>query len=151
MGILRRQETAGQHLYTFNNQNRLAPALGDLFDVEMQRANELFERLAEIVSGAGAATSAVVFGSAARGDAGPGSDFDVLVLVTDRESESAIYSALLEASAALENEFGVDLSPVVITVEQALHQKAEGDSFIVEVIRDGRRFFGRPVEEVLRG
>jgi DNA-binding FadR family transcriptional regulator len=68
IGILRRQETAGQHLFTFNHQNRIASALGDLFDAERQRANELFARLTEIAIGAGAVTSAVVFGSAARGD-----------------------------------------------------------------------------------
>ncbi|CAN5651041.1 hypothetical protein BH23GEM8_BH23GEM8_18590 [soil metagenome] len=151
VGIVRRQETAGQHLYTFNGQNRLAPAIANLFDAERQRATELFERLAALVTGAGGVSSAVVFGSAARGEAGPGSDLDLLVLGNDRESEGAIYTALVEASAALELEFGVDLSPVVITVEQARHQKSEGDSFIAEVVRDGRRIFGRPLEEVLRG
>src|SRR5690606_708609 len=76
VGVVNRQEAAGQHLYTFNRSNRLAPSVVALFDAERKRTAELFERLAGIVGEAGSVASAVVFGSAARGEAGPESDLD---------------------------------------------------------------------------
>jgi predicted nucleotidyltransferase len=149
-GIVHRQETAGQHLYTFNHETRLAPAVLQLFDAERQRTSALFERLAGIISSAGPVTSAVLFGSAARGDDTPESDLDLMVLTAEIEPE-AVYSVLVDASVTLEAEFGVRLSPVVLTLEQARRQQAEGDPLIRDVLRDARRVCGRPVEEVLRG
>jgi predicted nucleotidyltransferase len=149
-GIVHRRETAGQHLYTFNRESRLAPAVLDLFDAERERTSALFERLSSIATSAGPIVSALVFGSAARGEATPHSDLDLLVL-TSRTGVQAIHSALVEASAALEEQFGMRLSPVVLTVEQARHQQVASDPFIREVMRDGRRVYGRSVEEVLRG
>lgn len=150
-GIVRRQETAGQNLYLFNRDDRLAPAILHLFDEEAGRTAELFQRLACIVEESGSAMSAAVFGSAARGEAGPGSDLDLLVIVEDIEAQRPVYDSLVESTMALENDFGVELSPVVLTAERIQRQYAEGDRFILEVLRDGRTVYGRPIEELIRG
>lgn len=150
-GIVRRQETAGQNLYLFNRDDRLAPAILHLFDEEAGRTAELFQRLACIVEESGSAMSAAVFGSAARGEAGPGSDLDLLVIVEDIEAQRSVYDSLVESTMALENDFGVELSPVVLTAERIQRQYAEGDRFILEVLRDGRTVYGRPIEDLIRG
>lgn len=150
-GIVNRQETAGQHLYTFARANRLAPAILQLFAEEGARTKELFQRLACLVDESGSVLGAAFFGSAARGEAGPGSDLDLLVIVADFESRSSVYDRLVDASPALRSEFGVELSPVVLEIEQIRRQHAEGDPFIAEVLRDGRRICGQPIEELVGG
>lgn len=150
-GVVDRQETAGQHLYTFSQRNRLAAAVEELFAAERQRTADLFEGLATIIQAAGNVAGAAVFGSAARGEAGPESDLDVLVLADGAEAEGAIYSALVDAAPELERDFGVRLSPVVITIAQARRQQSDGDAFLAEVLRDSRRICGQPLEEVLGG
>lgn len=150
-GIVNRQGAAGQHLYTFARTNRLAPAILQLFNEESARTKELFHRLVCIIDESGSVLGAVFFGSAARGEASPGSDLDLLVVVADSESRSSIYDQLVAASPALRSEFGVELSPVVLEVDRARRQHAEGDPFIAEVLRDGRRVYGQPIEELVGG
>lgn len=151
LGIIRRREAAGQHLYTFNRAHSLAPAITALFEAERRRASEIFQRLAGIIERSGPAVSAVVFGSAARDEADPGSDLDVLVVVEDPECGEAIHTALVDGSADFESEFGIRVSPVVLTARQARRQREEGDPFIAEVLRDRRRICGKPLDEVLGG
>ena len=67
------------------------------------------------------------------------------------DARAAVYDALVDASPRLEMEFGLRLSPVVLTVEQAARQRAEGDPFTAEVLRDARRIWGRPLAEVMDG
>lgn len=150
-GVIIRQEMAGHHLYTFSHSNRLAPALLSLFDEERARTEELFHRLRCTVGGTDAVLSAIIFGSAARGEAGPGSDLDLFVLVANIESRNSEYDRLVDASPALRSEFGVELSPVVLDVDRARRQYAEGDPFLAEVVRDGRRVYGQPIEELIVG
>lgn len=149
VGLVCRQEAAGQNLYRFDRRSRLAAQVEALFEGERQRNTALWHRLAALAERAGRVESAAVFGSAARGDAKPGSDFDVIVLTEG--APEPVYDAFLAAAPELATEFGIRISPVVLSVVQARRQHADGDAFIADAMRDARRFHGRPLEEVLRG
>lgn len=152
LGILSREQTTGQYLYGFSHEHLLAPSLIALFEAERDHTRGVFARLNEILETAGAqAESAVIFGSAVRGEARAGSDLDMLVVATDAPAKELIYDALVGASSELETAFGLRLSPVVVVVDQVRRQRAEGDAFISEVLRESRRICGRPLEEVLSG
>ncbi len=151
-GILTGVEAAGQHLFTFNHDHALSAALEALFEREAGYTRAVFQRLAGIVDGERrGVVSAVVFGSAARGEAGPESDLDVLVVVEDARAKPAVYDGLVSASGAIKAEFGLRISPVVLTVEQVRKQSAEGDPFISGVVRDARIIAGDALDKVLRG
>lgn len=150
-GIVNRQETAGQHLYTFARANCLAPAILRLFDEERERTEALFQRVASVIDESRSVLSAVFFGSAARGEAKVGSDLDLLAIVAHAGARRRVYDDLSDASVALRSEFGVELSPVVIEADRIRRQHAEGDLFITEVLRDGRRIYGQPIEELVGG
>lgn len=151
-GVLTRGETAGQYLYAFHREHVLAHSLIALFDEEDRYTRAVFERLGETLKERQRdVVSAVIYGSASRGEADPSSDLDVLVLVRSDEAKAPVYDALVEASPRLETDFGLRLSPVVLTLEQARAQRAEEDPFTAEVLRDARRICGRPLEEVMDG
>lgn len=150
-GILNRMATASQYLYQFNHENYLASALIGLFEAERARLSALMDQFAEVLCRTGDAVSASIFGSMARGEAGPGSDLDLLVLVERRSSKEPIKSALVDAAAGFENEFGLRISPVVLTTSEARQQMRDGDSFLGSVVHEGRAVFGDPLDEVLHG
>jgi predicted nucleotidyltransferase len=151
LGIVRRDEGAGQHLYTFNRQHSLAPAVLALFDAERDRTARMFDRLASIVDRAGGVVAAAVFGSAARGEATPQSDLDLIVVAAEEEEVRDIGDALEEALPAFEAEFGERVSPVLVTLERFRRQHRDADPFIQDVLRDARRICGRFLDEVLHG
>ena len=150
-GIVERQEASGQHLYTFARSNSLAPVIERLFSEERMRAAELFRRLAWFLGSTESVLGAVIFGSAARGEAVPGSDLDLLVVVPDATSKRWAADRLVDLSPDVRRMFGAELSPVVLTLAELHRQHAEGDPFIEEVLRDERTVIGLPIRELVGG
>ena len=97
----------------------------------------------------GRVLTAYLFGSAARGDDVPGSDLDVLVITPDERDAEAVHDALSGRAPALRTYFGVVLSPVVLDLAAARRQAASPDSFLRHAIREGRRIYGKELEELL--
>jgi predicted transcriptional regulator len=76
-GLVDRQEAGRTFLYTLNHDHLLAPVVQQMSGIRL----ELVERLRRAIEGWGVApTHASLFGSAARGDGGPDSDIDVLLI-----------------------------------------------------------------------
>lgn len=142
LGIVLRHEATGQHLYTLNRRNYLADQIVRLFQSESVRVQEVFTLLRNALSRRephsteNPVRSVVVFGSAARGEAGPRSDFDVLVVVDNPEDVEAAYTSLANISDEVRDRFSLRLSPVVLTVDQLRKQHGEGDSFVRSALED---------------
>ncbi|MQA89653.1 MAG: hypothetical protein GEU90_05395 [Gemmatimonas sp.] len=149
--VLNRDQSGGQYLYTFNREHALAPAIEQMFEAEGRFTDGIIQRLRDVIDRTKNVETAVVFGSAARGEAKPSSDLDVLVLVQSPRARDDMYTALVDASPSLVSAFGVRLSPVVLTVDRFQRQHAEGDPFVAEVLRDARRISGRPIDELIDG
>jgi predicted nucleotidyltransferase len=155
LGVVLMEETSAQHLYRLNEKHHLVrDGLLPLFRAERQRADELFAELRRILLDEAGATdgrvlTAYLFGSAARGDDVPGSDLDVLVITSDARDAEAVHDTLSARAPALRAYFGVVLSPVVLDVATARRQAGSTDSFLRDAGREGRRIYGRPLEELL--
>lgn len=150
-GVLDRAHTVGQHLFTFNRDHFLAPAIGRLFAEERRYTAAVFDRLREIVDATGPVEAAAVIGSAARGEDAPGSDLDVLVLVRDHEVRDMVHQAISDSGPEFEKAFGLRLSPIVTTLDQFRRQKRDEDPFVSAVRRDGRRVCGAAIEDLMDG
>jgi predicted nucleotidyltransferase len=153
LGVVNRTETPGQHLYTINSESELVEqGLGPLFTAERGRVAEVFrwipERLKSYLSD-GVVRSAVIFGSAARGEDRPDSDFDLLVVAWRQEDVEPVHQHLVDASGELFQRFGLLLSPVVIAVEQLVRQHHGGDPFVEAVLQEGRHVAGVRLERLL--
>lgn len=151
MGLVLRQEATGQHLFRLNRENYLAEVLSRLFMMERERTAAIFAALRDAVEECdhGAVLSAVIFGSAARGDAAPGSDLDLLVVTSSAGAAEEAYSRLVDTAPDLERRFGLALSPVVITQAQARAQISRDDPFLRAVLREGRLVVGAELSELL--
>lgn len=80
----------------------------------------------------------ILFGSAARGEATPGSDVDLLII----KSDTPLYGAdrIMEVSRLIERDVPVDF--LVYRPEEFEKRLKMGDPFIELVMKDGRVLYG---------
>jgi predicted nucleotidyltransferase len=153
MGVIHREHLESQHLYSVNNANPLVrDGLRPLFDAERQRVSDVFEWLRELLADhldRGAVHSAVLYGSAARGDDRPESDLDLLVVTTTDEAVREIHGHVVEQASEMDERFGLDLSPLVISHRRLREQLAAGDMVMATAIREGRQVAGEPLYELV--
>ena len=145
LGLVIRQDSTGQHLYSFNRENSLAPALVALFQAESARARELIGELKRLAASSADVLSGAVFGSNARRAARSDSDFDVLILVRAEKDIAQISEALLDAAPALFARFGIRISPIVLTKQRWDEQTEDPHSFAAAVGKEAHVFIGVPL------
>jgi len=152
--VVDRREASAQHLYTINEASYLVrEGIVPLFEAEAKRVDAVFERIRGILleEEAREVASAVVFGSAARGDDGLTSDFDLLVVT---HTEAAVWpwqARLAAASPSLQREFGLCLSPVILSTDDLRRQHGERSPFVASLLTDARTIVGVEPENLLNG
>lgn len=152
IGILSREQTRGSHLYRVNREHDLFPPLAALYETEAVRLSPLREWLRERVAEAGmldTVRAVILFGSQARGEAAPGSDVDLLVIVEDENRVSAARDALLAGAPTLERRSGLRISPYVLSRERAEVRYRDGDPLMQTVADEGRVLLGDPLRELV--
>ena len=143
-------EPAGQAvLHTLNRRHLLVTALLDMLTARQQ----LSSRLATAVSGWPVpAVHVSMFGSAARGDGGPTSDIDMLVVRPDSVDidDTAWRQQLAEAATDVEAWTGNRLSWLELSQSEVAAASAEGEAIVTEWRRDAVPLAGVPLEDLLR-
>ncbi len=82
-----------------------------------------------------------LFGSRARGDAGAGSDFDILIIVKDKMSidRMKIYDYILDVNL----EYGLDFSLKIYDKEEFERSKRLGLPFMKNILTEGQELWAR--------
>ena len=80
----------------------------------------------------------ILFGSAARGDAAPDSDVDLLIIKSDTPSFSA--DRIMEVSGLIERDVAVDF--LVYRPEEFEKRVGLGDPFIDLILKEGKVLYG---------
>ena len=96
-----------------------------------QRLRAIAERLRRDYG----AERVLLYGSFARGEAGPDSDMDLLVIAPSRERFFERMASVLRLSRDLRA--GLPLSPVVLTPEEVKQRLARGDQFVADILSTG--------------
>lgn len=154
LGILLREETRGPHLYRVNREHHLEEPLAALFEAESRRVGEMRAALRSALEGAGQlapVVSMVLYGSNARGEAGPASDLDVLVVTRDEAAVNPVRDALLDASEQLGRRFGIQLSAYVLPEPRLRERYRDGDPLLLTIESEGRELHGTPFPELVQG
>ena len=95
--------------------------------------------------------TAAIFGSVARRQERPTSDFDLLVLVRSPRAKRQVERALNRRWESFTRSFGLPLAPYVNTVAEARRKRRRGTALFREILRAHQVLWGRPLEDVLRG
>jgi predicted nucleotidyltransferase len=155
LGLVHRDVSPREHRLRINREHVLVKhGLEGLFTAERRSVADIFDRLralcAEISLDRDADIRAAwVFGSAMRGEDTLTSDLDLLVLVDDTDGVDQVREELSVEGEAFSQRYGLDLSPVVLTVERLRQMESEGASLTTDLREDARRVFGEMVGEVL--
>ena len=96
-----------------------------------QRLRAIAERLRRDYG----AERVLLYGSYARGEAGPDSDLDLLVIAPSRERFFDRMASVLRLSRDLRA--GLPLSPMVLTPEEVEQRLARGDQFVADILSSG--------------
>lgn len=120
-------------LHRLNRAHVLAPAVLEV--VAMSETIPI--RIGEAVRiHAPGASSALLFGSAARGEAAPGSDIDLLVVWPDTTEESARWSAAADIAVAVGRLTGNACTPLVYTEGEYAGLPERAPGFAASLERD---------------
>jgi uncharacterized protein len=85
------------------------------------------------------ADKAILFGSAARGDADEYSDIDLIVI---KETDRRFLDRLADVIEAIQPRFGMDV--LVYTPEEFDRMLAEENPLLTQAVREGRVIYERP-------
>ncbi len=145
-GVLVRRTVGKTHLFRINRDNILvSELLLPLFEREHKMLSVALE---EVFTGLeGRVRSAVLYGSVGRGEEGPDSDLDLLIVTED----AAVPKILEDRAVDFLKRYGNILSPLVITLNELRHRYLEGDEFLREALAQGQVVFGESPLELLRG
>lgn len=149
-GLVDVQETRHAHLFTLNREHVAAPIVILLASLR----EHLIERIRmEIETWTLPPDSAILFGSAARGDGDTSSDVDLL-LVVEEESlhDDPVWQGQLDTLREhIQRWSGNDASLMVVTGDRLRGLAEERASIYTSIAEDGRVLYGRALRELARG
>jgi|YNPNPStandDraft_1061719.scaffolds.fasta_scaffold25056_2 predicted nucleotidyltransferase len=87
----------------------------------------------------------LLFGSRARGDAGPHSDLDLLIVRRTEERFLARIGAAYQCLADAAVHLGVDVDVLVYTPEEYQRMLDEGNPLVTRAHREGKVLYEKPV------
>lgn len=152
-GLVVVKEEGREKYYRINLKNSEARKLCELFETQKREAfysknrrlswalQEFVKRLLDFLP---EVQSAVLFGSAARGEATKGSDVDVLILVpkVNEQEFKQLSKSVSDLASRVRSRFPVRLSPVVVALEDFQRGLREGQRFTDDVQHDAIVIFG---------
>jgi predicted nucleotidyltransferase len=113
MNAVRIRVIGKSHAVTVNTESYAAGLVDKVFKMEGETLRELVKLVAKKL-GDPSITSALIFGSVARGEEEPLSDIDLFILTEDKEKAE---SAVSELQREVSNRFGNAISPYVLSEE----------------------------------
>ena len=99
---------------------------------ELDRLREIGQRIRQEYG----AERVLLYGSVARGEAGPSSDVDILVVAETEEEFHERIASVLRLVRDLRRH--LPLSPLVLTPEEMEERLRQGDPFIAEILQSGK-------------
>jgi predicted nucleotidyltransferase len=144
-GLVLSRDQGRANTYEFADpQSLISQQLRELFAAEIGRRREVIEALTAAEIGA---LSVILFGSEARGDAKPGSDTDLLIVVEKKTQD--LEDRLSDILMRLATKHQLALSWLVTDANELQEWQAEGNEFLRNVQAEAVRLAGKPLERLL--
>ncbi len=126
MGLLKSEKAGNLKYYTVNQDFNIYPELRDIFLKTVGAA----EILGQGISSLRDIRAAFIYGSYARGDAGPDSDIDMIVIGTVNED------ALIMVVREIEKRLKREINYVLMAPDEFQSRKKRGDPFMSNVLKE---------------
>ncbi len=147
-GIVKWTPAGRAQLYQLNSENELLKkVLVPLFDSERKYIKILTDKITSALNSK--ILSTTLFGSFARGDSIPGSDFDILVLVQDKKEAKKIRIGLALCAQEVSRLFHLQLSPIVMIQKEAQEKAKQNHPLIESILKEGVLLQGVPLAHLI--
>lgn len=144
--IVRALGSGRSRLYEVRSDHPLSAALSALFEAEDGRWQQILQGLRQAIRGDDRIQAAWLYGSVARGEDGPDSDVDVLV-VTGKGLVERVAEDVRERMRHLGRTHELAVSVVVHTPHELAGLAARDDAWWANVRQDGRVLIGPPANQ----
>lgn len=120
LGLVRVERGSVEHRYRLNFKHYLVgQGLSQLFEAERAMVKTLAQDLRRVLNRQ--VLSAGLFGSFARGEAKPGSDIDLLVIVKTLKERERVGTVLSDRLPSLSERYGLPIQPVIYERRRLSH------------------------------
>ncbi|BDZ54872.1 nucleotidyltransferase domain-containing protein [Agromyces marinus] len=147
LGLVDMQKIGPANAYTLNRGHVLWGPIGEILTTRAVVASAVQEAVREVT--AGVVVSAALYGSMARGEAGPESDVDVLVVWEDEtamDQRDAVLEALDERVRRLT---GNRVQVLAVTGAELARLVEHDDPLVASIGRDGQTVTGVEIRRLL--
>lgn len=138
--------TARSHLFRAETRHPLFAALSNLFEKEQARWDALLGMVRTAIQSQPVA-AAWYYGSVARKEDGPASDFDIAVVVIDEAAVESVTDATREALRAAEDTHFLRCSVIGLAEPDVLRLMESGDEWWITMVRDAQVLVGSRPEQ----
>jgi predicted nucleotidyltransferase/biotin operon repressor len=137
-GLVIRRQAGRANLYSIDADNVI---FTDILTPAFETEDKLLARVAAIISKwiGDDLASVILFGSVARGDEGPGSDIDIVVIVKDGADMAEKRDSIADASLEVTRRFGNQLNYILIDESEYARKKNARKGLWREINREGVR------------
>ena len=136
LGVVRRQGSGQTQLFQLDRAHLLVRnLLIPLLKQEREVFPKILRRVGDLVTGR--CRQALVFGSVARGEELRESDLDLLLIAGDPREVATAREAAAEVRAALGDEWGLRVNPIVLTERAVKVRQARKDPLVTNILREG--------------
>jgi uncharacterized protein len=124
-------------LYNFHKYGEIKDIQNGLKPMPNQK---IIDKIIECILKVVIPDTIILFGSQARGDARPDSDYDILVIKSGIENERKVAQAIYRIFVDIDTPIGVDI--IVKTPENVEKNKQMVVSVVKEALKEGIRIYG---------
>jgi len=147
-GVIQRRRAGRAYLYSLDRDSYLAhevllPAFSKERDWQKALGSEV-----KATAGRGV-ESVILYGSWARGQAGPRSDIDLIVVVGAKRRKAAVESRLSDRRARFVGRFGYPPSFLVLSRLEFRNRLRRRDPLIMEIVEQGRVLAGKAISDLV--
>ena len=147
-GIVLMRKSGNALLYSLNishqiTKNIILPVFKREAELKQKMAQSLIKRLDFPVE------SVILFGSIAQKKEKPTSDIDVLVVVSDKIGPEKAESKIISQGTKLIEEFGNQVSPLVINLKDFLKKLKAKDKLLTEILKKGQVIYGKSTTDLI--
>jgi predicted nucleotidyltransferase len=145
LGILQRQGSGKTQLIRLNFENYLVknsllPLLRQERDLQKMVKREIAQTFKNDT------LAITLFGSTVRSQDMPGSDMDVLLIV-DKSHKNKIQNRVSKYSPAFTRQYGIRLSPIIMTVAEAKRKKS--NPLLKNILSEGTDLLPKKLRDIL--
>lgn len=148
-GIVQESSAEKANIYSMRRSNAYVKQIIEpLFDAEDRIPNELVRDITDEFSPV--ATHGLLFGSYAREEQTPTSDFDIILVASDAYSKKELEELVHSYSSAFKKKYGTQLSALVYGHEDLAQIEAKSPAFAQALKQDGIVLWGKNFWELGR-